>query len=1015
MTEQGSLSVVDREPAPPAETQVTVEQLEFGKFCVSTDGPIESNSENIPIEHSQLGWSKGFPEELIPVCYPTRMSVVLEDGEVLPRPDAAGTVLRLVVCGNSKKARTVLYSIKARAEAGEGRSGRRYTLARYLTAPDGRADPLTMLAAMNSTPLAGITRATARSIAAITLDHEDGRLDDTGEAFLREALIFILSGIAISITEEIPPEEFFTWVAAVHDRLPPALRPHLSAGWNVGSSYSGKLAITYTTHHATNTALFSRSSHTWSPPKYVTTWNAQRQPVVNRFFEARLEPGRMFERYVSAENESDRSVAREQKLSQLVASLSLADLPELPGWDDPVTVRIFRYPGLQARDQFALKALERWLTTAGDSDVCLDIRKLSYQSNRLRALELILETLSEPSSRSRADQALWSSISGKIPASIKNALNEATGAGAKRARLMAAVAEGDVFNTLSALQAVAPDESEDLPDEVLRRLRELLDRSLSSPTDAALSYHAELLTAASRAYREWAAQRALWLMSVLGPREEPTSAALAAISNIGDSDAIQAFYSFLTNETLTPPVEDVFKQLPPEERSVFTDLFNHRWRQEDEDTAIRRENLLAWFHMLRSNRGDHPLLRLVCGNELTEQDVFAIARDVELGYVPQSLWPQVAELSLQNWSLLKRQIMSHDRRWAPLVRLWPGRYARVLGNNAGTSSPTAEIARTAQGLRLGFDDLQYLLDRWWFPTASFKQVAPLLWDWAMQLPPRAGVTLTAFDLCRHFLEARLPDTELSDTEFESFVKLISYSGQVTLPRNSIQRMWLFASRSWQIKLLMTLFPQEDLVPTAAQLSVLLRQREWLQEHLRHPHVHFTRSNLFRIATEPFHGLSYRGSSYWRDEFLEHPIWAAFHGVPVSGLRPRSLRLALRAYTNSDDGPHTGEQPDEVIEKQARLCLKFLEAYKRPEDQDQAVRVVLLQFLLRLLQYRFNKEGVQATFAAAGSELELPGYRRPENYANQFGPTVRELIGKIVLLTDHRYLADVIKASYKRAR
>ena len=298
--------------------------------------------------------------------------------------------------------RQVFYRVRARAEEGEGKSGRRYTLARYLAVAEAQPDPLTMLSAMNSVSFGGITQADAQDISPIVTEPQEAELDRAGQAFLREALIYVLSGVALSITEEISETKFFLWVAAVNDRLPPVLRPHLSAGWNVGSSYSGKLGITYTTRRAASAALFSPTTATWASPDYVTTWNAQHKPVMNSFFEERLEPGRLFERYVR--NEAGLAESSEERLSSLVGSLPPVEFPELPGWDDPGTVRIFRYPGLQARDQFTMKALAEWLENGTDSEsppVSLDVRELSYQTNKLKALNLILQALGKPGSRQR--------------------------------------------------------------------------------------------------------------------------------------------------------------------------------------------------------------------------------------------------------------------------------------------------------------------------------------------------------------------------------------------------------------------------------------------------------------------------------------------------------------------------------------------------------------------------------------------------------------------------------------
>src|SRR5262245_43249731 len=189
MMEESSVTAFESDRTEIGASDATVERLEFGKFCVSPDGPIESNRENIPIEHSQLGWSQGFPKALIPACYPTKLGIVQEDGEALPLENVHGTVLRPVVRGPEKIARQVFYRVRARAEEGEGKSGRRYTLARYLADHGEQVDPLTMLAAMNLITLGGLTRPDAIDITPIDIEPRKPELDRAGQAFLREALI----------------------------------------------------------------------------------------------------------------------------------------------------------------------------------------------------------------------------------------------------------------------------------------------------------------------------------------------------------------------------------------------------------------------------------------------------------------------------------------------------------------------------------------------------------------------------------------------------------------------------------------------------------------------------------------------------------------------------------------------------------------------------------------------------------------------------------------------------------
>jgi hypothetical protein len=509
-------------------------------------------------------------------------------------------------------------------------------------------------------------------------------------------------------------------------------------------------------------------------------------------------------------------------------------------------------------------------------------------------------------------------------------------------------------------------------------------------------------------YREWAAQRSLELVRVLGSQEEQSPEALTAILKIDPSKTIHALHYFLTNETLIPTVENVIKHFRPEERSVLTVLFNVRWSLKDEGTALRREALLAWFRALRLAESTQPLLRLLSGAELTDADVIAIADDVEFRYVPESMRSLVADLALRRWPLLGRRIVSRNIQWFPITSFWPRTYARVLGNGAvGTDSPDPEIVQTASQLQLGFAELEHLLELT-FPLPTFSEAAPLLWNWAIQLQPRDGFALTAFDLCGYFVQGRLPEGDLSGTQFDNFVKLIKESGRANLPSEAVQRMWESASRYWQIRLLLTIFPRENLIPSPAQLSLLLFYRSWLDDHFRDPHIHFARRNAFRVALEPFQNLSFRESPEWRDAFLRYPIWGAFQGVPVSHLPPGALRMALRAYTGSDQNLRTGAQPDTIITDQARMCLKFLRPYNGKASENAAIRRILLEFVLPLLSYRLNKEDVQGAIAWVGSQLKLPGYDGNNKYRNSIGAFVYDLVSQLLLLTNYKFINGIVK-------
>jgi hypothetical protein len=1025
MMQARSPTDVETNRDPVRQKPLEVERLEFGKFCVSPDGPIQSNVDNIPIEYSQLGWSSGFPAELISICYPTSIGIVREEGEALPRENAHGTVLRPIVPGSGKKIRPILYRVRSRAEEGEGQSGRRYTLARYLAASSHDVDPLMMLEAMDSAPLRGITRSEASVISAIDVKAADPQPAAAGDAFLREALIFILSGIPLSITEDISEPEFFALAAALRSRLPPALHPHLSAGWNVGSSYSGRLGITYTTHRAATAALFSPTALTWSPPEYVTTWDAQMKPVSNRFFESRLEPGRLYDEYVFAEGGrrslTDLSPAFE-RLSSLVGSLPPVELPELPDWHDRKTVRIFRYAGLKAKDEFAIAALERWLATGEDEDNprrCLDARKLNYQSNRLRALNLILRAMADPATRPRADQALWLSVLGKSPSSFTNSINGTTGAGAPRARLMAALGCDDVSESLRALTLASGSEGEDFPETVAVHLDTILDRSLTQVDKTPLPYHERLVQSPPTRYRQWVARRPLELMralaSQLGFADE--AKVYAAIIEINPSDKVRALYELIKGERPPPALGDFLTKLQPADLNIFIDLFNQEWSRRDEKTAARRETLLAWFDALKPKENSDPLLRLRSGEDLVNSEVLSVADDVEPGYVPTSLLPGVAALALDRWVVVGRRIMDQPRRWGTIANLWPNLHARALIGAAGTNLPRPEVERAARDMRIPFADLNTLLHERAIPI-SFPSVAPLFWDWALHLESRPGQLISALDLCTYLKDGQLPNRKLATrSELDLFIRLARESRRLSLPSEAVQQMWFNAAQPWHLTLLLSLFPQEDFNPSGIHLAWLIQSREWLINHLRSPQVHKFRRNRFYVATQPFHSLSYlKDERLWLNSFVKSSVWAAFSRVPVKALPKLALRRALRGYSGADwddwEQP-TARQKPELIERQATLCLVFLRNYLESASLRGALTMVLSEFVIPLLSDRYREAEIYEVMDDVEAAFPRSGSTRRREYS--FPPEFANLLTEIVMLSDLRFIEKAIRQYYKERR
>jgi hypothetical protein len=1040
-------SLTDAKPAPELDGRPAkrLERLEFGKFCVDIERrPVERNRD-IPTGYSQLGWSAGFPEELISSCHPKNLGISEGDSDPPPPESPHGTVLRPALMGaGRKRLRRVFYRVQMRAEDGEGGGGRRYTMARYLVADDD-VDPLMLLNATDSLPLWGLTRREASEISVLEAQPADLKPSPLVEAFLRRAVTLILSGVPLSITEELSEQDFFSCVAALWRALPPALQPYLSAGWGVGSSYSGRLAVTRTSQRAPDAALFSPAELRWSLPDSVTTWDENYRPVRSGFFRERLRPGWSYTKYVFERDGHKWSVGLlppPEKVSSLISTLPSLKLPELPDWRDNVLIRAFRSPGLKADDHFVLKVLERWLRTGDGRDdprFCLDARQFIYEATRLNALDLMIKALAYPvTRRGRGDRALWRSLSDGCPESFVINIQGARGLGAHRARLLSALAGRDTLHTLgSLLFAAQHGEAESLPDEVGEALRACLDDSIRPPANINnLHAHSRLLKSPPGPYRQWLRRRGLHLMRAMASAPDAFGEEVyRALIEVSEAEDARALYELIKGDAPSPPLASYVGRLPPEQRDVFIEQFNQEWLRLDENVAERRERLLGWFDALGPKEAAHPLLRLAAGAPLSAGDAGRLADEVEQskgGYVPPSLAPEVAAFVLINWAFAGGRMRARAGQWRLICAEWPPLHERALVGGDGDSHECLvrpNVLQASRNMLIPLDDLNDIL-RERITLESFGELAPLFWDWAMRLTPRPGHRPTAVDFCWYLTEGKFPEFAPKDLgEIDIFARLAQKAGMADELSGVSQRMWAKASEGWQLLLLLSVFREVDFKPSAMQLERLIEHRERLDRHLSGPQspgdppVHGRRLDEFYLATVPFHGLSYREHQHlWREEFATLPvIWAAFSRVPLTKHSEGSLRPALRAYSGSHPQLPTAEQSFELREQQALMCLTFLRAYEGPSgtgrdgsaSQSTARSMVLFEFVFPLLRHGRSMEDVEGMFDSVGSDLGFPDYARKGKRPHwSFSPRLYELLAHLLGLISRKEMMTAISEYYK---
>lgn len=1016
-----------------ASASVRVERLEYGKFCVTPDGPIEEMA-----GLRQLGRTPGFPAEVARLCDPTEMG--LSSSAVEPLPPGCplhGTVLRPVFHPETGHV-PVLYRVRTRPEDGEGGVRRHYTMARYLTAPGAELSPLALLDVMDSEPLRGMTQdEMARMAPASVRELPPPAAEPDIRAFVGGGVVYLLSGIPLGLAEAAPERLFFKWVTALWYALPPQLRPLLSAGWGVGGSLSGSLAVTYAARRASHCAVYTPQSGTvdepargWSDPDSIITWEGG-QPVWKSFFRKRLAIGHMYAHYVfgGSPHEWPRitSLAPRPEADDLLTLLPAYDYPRLPDFENPQTVRAFRQPGLKAYDEYRLFVLRRSL--GGDEVAASDEKHLVksavefvFEEGRAAALTLALAAQAHESAQERGDAFVWESINGSSPAHLQ-LLKQAegyVGKGFPRVRLFAAVRSGEVGGCLQALASASEVGcAERLPEGVTRALSACLDASLATDDAKTVGWHTRLLMvqAAPKAYAEWARAHAfellLLMLKLQAPNFNYVSERLLELDPVSDARLLR---SYASDGEPSPDARKVVGRLSKERAEAFAALCLRDWKAERGEVGKRRARLLPWIQLV-SERGlppgvvaDEVLIGLALNPQrrLSRRDVQLLAEEIHGDRVPGPLLPRVAATSLRHWSDAEAYFRTRRAAWAKVIEHWPLETRALLAGAAGGAAPAADaqVTQAAREVMLPPDALNNLLRRWLSSQErpSYRaQLAATLWGWIARLPGGEGChPPTALDLCRDLAHG---DWRTSapphEREFAVTAQLVEFAGVRPALTKISSQLWKKAVRPWHLRLMLGLFPLENFKPSPAQLSALVVYGDWLSQHLAERQLHPRRAEHFQLAAQPFHALAYpldRGMK-WRDEYETGVIWAAFHGVPPDS--HSDLRAALYAYE---------PRPN----RHAEMCLKYLDSYKDDRLYKRAVVNVVNSFLLPYFQERVRPEEIEARFLETGEWLLNQAAQRRRSLAVQMEPSVLKLMASVFSRNDGKNLARMAK-DYAKGR
>ncbi len=334
---------------------IRFERLEYGKRCAWPGGPVLLGA-----EHQIVAQSNRFPAGLVNACHPGELG--------LGADSESGCVLRPF------RGKTIAYQLATRPED-DGQ--RYYQLGRYLVADTPTVDPWAVCRALAEEPLDGLGPDFAWINAVSLADEFPPALSISDEEVVNQALIRIMSGIAVVITSPISQVRFFTWASYLWRGLPPALRPKFSLGYKISWPLTTELNFA-TAHKAPN------SVSVW----YAGTW----RDVYQGSF---LLPGRVY-----AAQLGDADVAWYTMLEQAVV-------------DTPIEESPFLQFGMVALDFARLKKIQQWLEgeEIPSRALCLSTEKYCTSTFAEEVFACALQALDNPW-HLRAEAIVWAALHG---------------------------------------------------------------------------------------------------------------------------------------------------------------------------------------------------------------------------------------------------------------------------------------------------------------------------------------------------------------------------------------------------------------------------------------------------------------------------------------------------------------------------------------------------------------------------------------------------------------------------
>lgn len=958
---------------------LSVERLEFGKFCVSPDGAVIRDNGTV-IEYSLLGKSRGFPSDLVNYCKPNILDIEAENEDKASNIFPYGTILRPFV--TKSNVQPIFFRVRRRFEKGENaESGRRYKLGRYLSTADHRINPFLFFEAMEQLPLGGITIQESRDIEPLLINEKSSEIDLLNNAAVKKAVTFILSGIGITVSEDMPEKDFFRFVFEVWSALPLALRPFISAGWGISPTLSNELIISCNSGQNSTRAYFSAASQEWRDPLQIAAPGTEAMNFVD-FVPRMLKPGEAYLQQVVKEL-SDKPIyesgSSDKAITVSFSSKWMNELPKeefsaFPVWQDISLRKIFRSPALKALDINTLENFKKWLIEGGQEQF-LDVKNFFFYPNRNNAFEAILESLAETGEvKNRAESALWNSLPKNKHKDFTEILNDNPNENRKRAFLFAAVKSNNISEALKYLiDATNNSEAEDLPEYFTAELAKILNETIDGVDKESLSYHRQLLISknTSQAYQKWLNVNGRRLLLTIASEFGGFEYDNIHINKIIKDPIVQTIHNVQTY--LKPNADDIstIASLTDEEKKSFTDFIRSLWEKSKSpnNSLNQREMLLSWLNHLKPFKTDLPLWNLAFEQYIQPEHLSDLFAEVRNSLLPKSLENLLAVYVLRNYDLFSAEINHNFNNWQNVVSHFPIIYEKVLfpGKNRKVDSCreiSKNISEAVKDFAVSADEANRLIDYWLTVSQEYSSEIRFVWKILIERGNYNSAT-SITNLCRILYNGHIPNVELPP--LERMMQLVSFvhKSQADKDLRKNANVWWNTNlqlaketkspninRAKEIILLLSLFPGIDFKPTAKQLELLVPYRQWLKRHLSEQEIHSNRYRRFLIASLDFHEVNYESAKdLWNEEFAGTVLWAVFSGAPQKLQSSRTLERTLELYSCTN-----GDRPGREISRQAELCHIYLEGYRRhgSDTQNKALAKVSIEGLVPLLRKGFGR-------------------------------------------------------------